>query len=101
MMLEADIVLGRVNGSSQENDIPIMAHPPQSTSDISLKDFLQKIQDFNMNENNTAKKGVKLDFKSIEVFEVSVDVIKDLYPKVLCNETYIHTFFIFKIFVYR
>ncbi|KAF2882075.1 hypothetical protein ILUMI_24078 [Ignelater luminosus] len=81
MMLEADIVLGRLNGSSHDSDIPIMAHPPQNISDLSLKDFLQKVQDFNMDNNNTAKKGVKLDFKSIEVFEVSVDFILDLYPK--------------------
>ena len=41
MMMEADVVMGRLYG---ENDSvakrPVMAHPPQTESDITLQDFL-------------------------------------------------------------
>jgi len=70
MMLEADVTLGNVTGSNMTN-IPIMAHPPSMESDLSLENFL------NINiENGT--KGVKLDFKSIEAFQKSQDVLKNL-----------------------
>ena len=65
MMLEADVVLGKLN-TSTENDtkIPIMAHPPATESDLSLEDFLKNVM-----SNRT--KGIKLDFKSIEAFDAS------------------------------
>ena len=65
MMLEADVVLGRLNASN-ENDtkIPIMAHPPATESDLSLEEFLKNVM-----SNRT--KGIKLDFKSIEAFDAS------------------------------
>lgn len=80
MMLEADIVLG--THGEDADIIPIMGHPPTDKSDLSLQEFLQAIQDFNSNANNTAKKGIKLDFKTIEVFQASLTIIKDLYPQV-------------------
>ena len=44
MMIEADVVIGRLYG---ENDSvakrPIMAHPPATESDISLSDFVNNI----------------------------------------------------------
>ncbi|XP_011637578.1 protein FAM151A [Pogonomyrmex barbatus] len=42
MMLEADVVIGRLNNTSGSNytDIPIMAHPPAVESDLSLEEFL-------------------------------------------------------------
>ena len=44
MMIEADVVMGRLYG---ENDSvakrPVMAHPPQNESDITLQGFLQGI----------------------------------------------------------
>ena len=65
MMLEADVVLGRLNSSNEnETKIPIMAHPPATESDLSLEDFLKNVM-----SNRT--KGIKLDFKSIEAFDAS------------------------------
>ncbi|KRT78838.1 hypothetical protein AMK59_8299 [Oryctes borbonicus] len=77
MMLEADVVIGKINNSG--NEIPIMAHPPANTSDLSLSDFLSEILEFNLKANSQAKKGVKLDFKSIEALENSLDELDKLY----------------------
>lgn len=65
MMLEADVVIGKLNTSNQTG-IPIMAHPPANESDLSLENFLVN---FNFRSNNT--KGIKLDFKSDKAFESS------------------------------
>ena len=44
MMMEADVVMGRLFG---ENDSvakrPVMAHPPETESDITLTDFVNTI----------------------------------------------------------
>ncbi|XP_053612344.1 protein FAM151B isoform X2 [Plodia interpunctella] len=71
-MLEADIVLGHISGS-EGPPIPIMAHPPATTSDLSLSEFLSTVQQFN--KGKSKPKGVKLDFKSIEAFEKSQELI--------------------------
>ncbi|KAM3963668.1 protein FAM151A isoform 2-T2 [Aphomia sociella] len=76
-MLEADIVLGQINGK-EGPPIPIMAHPPATTSDLSLSEFLTSVAQYN--NLNSKQKGVKLDFKSIEAFEKSQDQIA-LYSK--------------------
>ncbi|XP_050308171.1 protein FAM151B [Anthonomus grandis grandis] len=72
-MIEADIVLGTITGQSDTTPIPIMAHPPTNTSDLSLESFLTQVRDFNTSESS--KKGVKLDFKTIDVFEASKDYV--------------------------
>ncbi|SPP79845.1 protein FAM151B isoform X1 [Drosophila guanche] len=75
--IEADIVLGKVNGEG--DDMPVMAHPPANVSDLTLQGFLNQIKDFNdLHEGN--EKGVKLDFKSIEVFEGSLDILDATIP---------------------
>ncbi|XP_075974436.1 protein FAM151B isoform X2 [Anticarsia gemmatalis] len=71
-MLEADIVLGTISGKDEV--IPVMAHPPATSSDLSLANFLSTVAQYNY-ENTDKQKGVKLDFKSIEAFESSQDVI--------------------------
>ncbi|KAJ8951027.1 hypothetical protein NQ318_006412 [Aromia moschata] len=81
MMIEADIVLGTINGTNSTEQIPVMGHPPANTSDISLATFLDTINTFNTNltnsTNSTAtRKGVKLDFKTIEVFNQSISIVK-------------------------
>ena len=44
MMMEADVVMGRLYG---ENDSvskrPVMGHPPATESDITLTDFVKRI----------------------------------------------------------
>ncbi|XP_049868455.1 protein FAM151A isoform X1 [Pectinophora gossypiella] len=71
-MLEADIVMGTIRGKDGP-PLPIMAHPPATTSDLTLADFLSAVAQYN--KGNSKPKGVKLDFKSIEAFEKSQDLI--------------------------
>lgn len=61
---------------SNVTNIPIMAHPPSNESDLSLEEFL------NTNIENNGTKGVKLDFKSIDAFEKSKEILKTLRPGV-------------------
>lgn len=68
-MLEADILMGKLI-DGKENEIPIMAHPPNQISDLSLMDFLTVVDEFN--RMTPFKKGIKLDFKSIDAFEAAV-----------------------------
>ncbi|XP_065358605.1 protein FAM151B [Calliphora vicina] len=76
--IEADIVMGTINNTGV--DLPIMAHPPANTSDLSLDSFLLQIK--NYNDNHTEKmKGVKLDFKSTEVFEGALSTLKEKIPE--------------------
>lgn len=77
MMLEADVVLGTIFG--QNDIIPIMAHPPQNKSDLSLHMFLETVI---TSQTKDVKKGVKLDFKSTECFKTSLAVIEPLKVKV-------------------
>lgn len=79
MMIEADIVLGKLNGEG--DDIPIMGHPPANTSDISLENFLITIDNFNK-LNSSLRKGVKLDFKTTKVFESAISIITKSYQGV-------------------
>lgn len=85
-MIEADIILGTLNGTGAA--LPVMGHPPNTTSDISLTEFLQTIQNFNMASKDRIK-GVKLDFKSTEVFEGSLGLLTHLWNTVRVNYSYI------------
>ena len=64
MMLEADILLHPADG------IPIMAHPPDTESDLSLEQFLK--------ETIGTTKGIKLDFKSAAAIEPSLKILLDI-----------------------
>ncbi|XP_072749953.1 protein FAM151B isoform X2 [Anoplolepis gracilipes] len=68
MMLEADVVVGKLNSNNQ-TDVPIMAHPPAVESDLSLENFLNR----SINNDNT--KGIKLDFKSDQAFQMSMPIL--------------------------
>ncbi|XP_071864508.1 protein FAM151B isoform X2 [Bombus fervidus] len=70
MMLEADVTLGILNGTSNSTRIPIMAHPPASESNLTLEDFLKTV----IQKNVT--KGIKLDFKSIDAFDASKPILE-------------------------
>ena len=63
MVLEADVLEDPVR------NIPIMAHPPATTSDISLVQFLTQVL------LHSPPKGIKLDFKQIEVVEPSLKIL--------------------------
>ncbi|KAM0735719.1 Protein FAM151B [Formica fusca] len=71
MMLEADVVMGKLNNTINQTDIPIMAHPPAIESDLSLENFLE------LNIRNHTK-GIKLDFKSNQAFENSKPILTKL-----------------------
>ncbi|KAJ9576494.1 hypothetical protein L9F63_006643 [Diploptera punctata] len=72
MMLEADVVMGTVVGGSGDV-IPVMAHPPTNTSDLSLKEFLENVLSVTQKGHRC---GIKLDFKSIEVVSPSLDELQ-------------------------
>lgn len=80
MMLEADVVIGKLVDNINGSDIPIMAHPPANTSNLSLQEFLNTVFYYNSNVSSSQiRKGVKLDFKSIEALEESGAIINSLY----------------------
>lgn len=85
MMIEADIVLGTLTNNEYIDKIPIMGHPPATTSDLSLTMFLKWVMDYNeaaiKHDKGNAGKGIKLDFKSIEVFEASIPILLEVYEK--------------------
>lgn len=60
MILEADVIL---DGSGT----PIMAHPPENTSDNTLDQWLDAVL--------SSQKGIKLDFKSLDSAELSLDIL--------------------------
>ncbi|XP_073972737.1 protein FAM151B isoform X2 [Rhodnius prolixus] len=70
LMIEADISLGYVIGDVTKELRPIMAHPPANTSDLSLEDFLYIFS------KSSARKGIKLDFKSKEAFSHSEFILE-------------------------
>lgn len=78
-MIEADIVYGRLIDDPTEELQPIMAHPPLLTSDITLKSFLTQVLNFNKGSSNDKQKGVKLDFKSTDVYESSLPMLIELW----------------------
>jgi len=67
MMIEADV-------SSGEGGVPIMAHPPAHTSDLTLQTFLSDV--LTATADAGTKKGVKLDFKDISIVETSLAMIE-------------------------
>lgn len=77
LMLEADIVLGTLDGSGSDALVPVMGHPPADTSDLSLADFLDQVKEHNRAGINA--KGIKLDFKSIEAFSDAQEIISNFY----------------------
>ncbi|XP_063701580.1 protein FAM151B [Culicoides brevitarsis] len=79
-MIEADIVLGTLTNNVTAPEQPVMGHPPATTSDISLDSFLRQILEFNNKNSSATKKGVKLDFKSTEVFNGSQALLRELWP---------------------
>ncbi|KAM9360558.1 protein FAM151B [Symphorus nematophorus] len=63
-MLEADIIMR--GGDPRE---PIMAHPPDTDSDITLREWLEEVKEHD--------KGIKLDFKSLEAVSPSVALLEE------------------------
>ena len=66
-MLEADCLL-RGQGTANQTRVPIMAHPPLIDSDNTLESWLTEVV--------KTKKGIKLDFKSIDVISPALEILK-------------------------
>ncbi|GAA6234178.1 protein FAM151B isoform X1 [Lates japonicus] len=64
-MIEADIVM-----RGHDPKEPVMAHPPETDSDITLKEWLEGVKGYN--------KGIKLDFKSLEALSPSVLLLEEV-----------------------
>ncbi|XP_064626461.1 uncharacterized protein LOC135487061 isoform X2 [Lineus longissimus] len=73
MMLEGDVVL-RYQGTSKQQMTPVMSLPPNTDSDVTFNDWVDKVI-------TTKGKGIKLNFKSIEPVEVSLQQLKSLESK--------------------
>ena len=68
-MIEADVLMG----SSRR---PIMAHPPERTSDIDLDEWMREFV------NANKKKGMKLDFKDNDVIRPAINILRRYSHKV-------------------
>ncbi|GBM24975.1 Protein FAM151A [Araneus ventricosus] len=68
--LEADVSMGLLTGNEFGTLVPIMAHPPDTSSDISLEMWIDAVI-----HHNTGK-GVKLDFKSLDAVEPSLGILQ-------------------------
>lgn len=79
MVIEADVILlGQY--STEQQLVPVMAHPPIVKSDISLAEWLNLIK--------FHSKAFKLDFKSSESVEISLQKLKELQEDVRKYSTY-------------
>lgn len=83
-MIEADIIYGTLANDNSNNKMPVMGHPPQNQSDISLETFLATITSFNAASPKRCK-GIKLDFKSTEVFLSSSSLLESKWSSVSRN----------------
>lgn len=76
-MLEADILMGTLTTDDTHQVIPIMAHPPKNSSDLSVQSFLEQVWKFN-SANPGKVKGIKLDFKEIAAVAPSIASLKGI-----------------------
>lgn len=84
MMMEADVVMGRIYGENDTVPIqPVMAHTPDVYSDITLKQFLQTILK-TLAEDAGIKKGIKLDFKSLDAAEGGLAAVFAIKNQIIC-----------------
>ena len=79
-MITGDVVL-RGQDTKAQTLVPIMARPPLTESDITLKDWLHEVQD--------GSKGIKLHLHTMEAVEISLQTLKDFHETVTilcCSE---------------
>uniref|UniRef100_A0A2C9LP21 Uncharacterized protein n=1 Tax=Biomphalaria glabrata TaxID=6526 RepID=A0A2C9LP21_BIOGL len=67
-MISGDIIL-KGQGTKSQALIPVMAKPPETTSDITLKEWLQEVR--------FGKKGIRLHIHSPEALDISLQVLND------------------------
>lgn len=71
-MLEADVILGNLTDGS--GPMAVMGHPPQTTSDLSLQQFVTAV----VNIQGNRKMGIKLDYKSDAAYKEGWKVLDPL-----------------------
>lgn len=71
--IEADVVF-RHEGTDAQEMLPIMAHPPNYVSDLTLRSFLH--------ETLLGNSVIKLDFKSIAPVEMSLQLLSEVKDQV-------------------
>ncbi|XP_067893646.1 protein FAM151A [Heterodontus francisci] len=76
MVLEADVNIEGFN-TVNKTGTPIMAHPPDIYSDNTLQEWLDAVI--------KSKKGIKLDFKSIDAVNPSLDILVKKYNEISFN----------------
>lgn len=64
-MIEADILM-----RGHDHKEPIMAHPPETDSDITLREWLKEVV--------ASDKGIKLDFKSLQAVAPSMELLEEV-----------------------
>ncbi|XP_042364454.1 protein FAM151B-like [Plectropomus leopardus] len=64
-MMEADVI---IRGHDPRE--PVMAHPPDTDSDVTLREWLEEVKE--------REKGIKLDFKSLEAVSQSVLLLQEV-----------------------
>ncbi|KAM4610816.1 protein FAM151B isoform 1-T3 [Polymixia lowei] len=67
-MIEADILM-----RGHDPKEPIMAHPPETDSDITLQEWLEEVM--------AHSKGIKLDFKSLEAVAPSMVLLEEVWAQ--------------------
>lgn len=92
MIIEGDVSMGSIE-SRDGMDLPIMAHPPLKTSDLSLTEFVDTVL------HSKTSKGMKFDFKQLEVVEPSFKIIKSRANEVRSKATFEFELILFMIFV--
>lgn len=73
-MISGDIIL-KGQGTKSQALIPVMAKPPETTSDITLKEWLQEVR--------FGKKGIRLHIHSPEALDISLQVLNDFNKQVV------------------
>jgi Uncharacterized conserved protein (DUF2181) len=75
--IETDLLMGHSSSidtpDHSNHKIPIMAHPPSTTSDLPMVDFWKLV-----GSNSTVQKVIKLDFKDPETVQPTLQAIADL-----------------------
>ena len=70
-MIEGDVIL-QGQGTDHRQLIPVMGQPPQTNSDLTLTDWLDKVATY-----TNKGKGIKLDFSSIDAVEIALQRLRE------------------------
>ena len=73
MFLEADVMLYGQGSPLQDDSLPVMSHDPPALVDFTLEQWLNLVVE--------TKRGIKLDFKTIESVEPAMKMLEKLQPK--------------------